>query len=132
MKIQHSDKRTVGRPSFRTLTARIAPSHAAVTFSSALVRSIGINSQSTFAIVEHGGSLLMSVDAESKYKVKEGKAGIKGKWTQPEFRCSCKALVLMLLNHYQRTKVVTLAVGAAPISINGTHFYKLIAETSGF
>lgn len=132
MKIQHSDKRKVGRPSFKSITARIAPHHAAVTFSTSLAMAIGINSQSRLDVIEIDNNLLMSVEADSKYQVKKGKADVRNGKSRTEYRCSCKKLVLMILGKYNRNKVVTLAIGATPIMVGKSAYYKIIAEIGGY
>jgi len=132
MKISHSDKRGVGRPSLRTVTARFAPNHAAITFSAALANSLNLSDGMHLSIVERSNDLYLSVAVPDGYNIKAGKADCKNGKCAVSFRCSCRPLVQQIFNTWNITKVAKIAVSSKCIEICGFQYYKLVGVLDSF
>lgn len=127
MKISHSNKQGKGRPSKRTLTARIAPKHAAITFSRKCATDLGIIADSKFSLfISEKEDVYISINAASGAIIKAGIAATQNAKKIPEYRVSDKVSVSKLLQRFEATKVVTLLVAAIPTKIDNVMYYKVI------
>lgn len=122
MIISNKSKRSVGRPSMRTMTVRKGVKHATIVFSRKSGSDLQLQKGNKVSIISDKDRYYICPNSETGCNIKVARNG-KG---LESYRISNKEAVNMLLDAFNANEVATLLIGAVTKVINGQTYYQLV------
>lgn len=120
MVISNKNKRSVGRPSLRSITIRRSDFH--ITFGAKTANDLGLNIGTKINILYVGKEMYLSIDSANGFKLFGYKNGLK----YSSFAVTAKNIVPNILDSVKAQKVATFLLAANSEIINGCTCYKII------
>ena len=120
MKISHSDKRRVGRPSLRSFTVRRSDNH--ITFAAKAVNDLQLNVGTKIGIIFRNNDIFICPDSENGLKLFAFQNGQK----YTSLTCTAVNIVPTILDKAKAVKVASFLIAANGEQINGQRYYKVI------
>ncbi len=120
MKISHSDKRNVGRPSFRSFTVRRSDFH--ITFAAKAVKDLQLNVGTKIGIIFKDNDMFICPDSENGVKL----FGYQNGQKYTSLTCTAKNIVPLILDKAKAVKVASFMIAANGEQVNGQTYYKVI------
>ncbi len=122
MKISNNNKRSVGRPSLRTMTVRKGVKHATIVFSAKTSNDLEMIPGNKVLIKRFGDMFYICPNAKDGANIK---TAVNGQGVKSH-RISNKAFVYALLDSFQATNLAVLMIGATYKTVNGETYYPII------
>lgn len=120
MKISHSDKRHVGRPSLRSLTVRRSDFH--ITFATKAVNDLNLCVGTKIEFIFRDKDLFLCPGTESGSKL----FGYQNGQKYTSLTCTGKKIVPLILDNVKAFKVASFMIAANSEQINGKRCFKVI------
>ena len=124
MIISNKNKRSVGRPSLRTMTVRKGLKHATIVFARKAGADLMLQPDNKVSIIENNGLYYLCPNANDGANIKVARNG-RG---LESYRISKLEYVTMLLNAWGADGIAVLLIGSNTKKINGKTYYQIVKK----